>query len=130
MAPPIDFIKHPGLIVRHIHGSPDVEELKNAIHENYQSFEPKICWVLQPDASGKNLKIAEAKDLAQLTGIFAEKFPGGKSAIVAPEHFEFAMGRIIETHSGLMDLPFEVKVFRTKEEAADWLGVSLQNLEK
>jgi hypothetical protein len=76
-----------------------------------------------PDASGKHLTIQHAKELAQLTGTLAIEFPGTRSAIVAPKHFEFAMGRIIETHSGLLNLPFEVKVFRTCEQAAEWLEI-------
>lgn len=124
----VHFHQHGNLTVRHIEGSPSVDELKDAIRQNYRSPTPSVCWILLPGASAKHLSVKQAKELAMLTGNLAEETPGVNSAIVAPEHFEYAMGRIIETHSGLLGLPFEVKVFRTKEEAADWLGVDPEAL--
>jgi hypothetical protein len=124
----IHYRQHGDLTVRHIEGSPAFEELEEAIRQNYRSPTSNVCWVLLPGASAKHLNVKQAKELALLTGSLAEETPGVKSAIVAPEHFEYAMGRIIETHSGLLGLPFDVKVFRTRGEAADWLGVDPEAL--
>jgi len=126
----LHFQQYDNLIVRHAEGSPDLETIKAAIQENYETAPENICWILLPNCSGRNISILDAKELAQYTATFAEKCPGTKSAIVAPEHFEFAMGRIVEIHSGLIDLPFEVKVFRTPEKAAEWLEVSVKDLER
>lgn len=51
-----------------------------------------------------------------------------KFAIVAPDDFVFALGRMYQTHRGLVHgSSKEVSVFRTLPSALAWLGVSGQS---
>ena len=128
MTSQIHFHQKNGLTVRHVQGSPSLEDLTQAIDKNYHSPTLKICWIIQEDATAHNLSIHDAKKLAAVIKKYAPERSGGQSAIVAPEHFEFAMARIIETHCDLLDIPFGLQVFRTQAEAAEWLDVPVDDL--
>jgi hypothetical protein len=47
---------------------------------------------------------------------------GGKTAIIASADLEFGMNRASETMTRLEGYPFEVRTFRTGEEAEAWLA--------
>jgi hypothetical protein len=52
----------------------------------------------------------------------AEKRAGGKTAIVVSKTLEYGMSRMIQTLSELISIPLEIKIFRSIEEAVQWLG--------
>jgi hypothetical protein len=47
---------------------------------------------------------------------------GGKTAIIASADLEYGMNRASETMTHLEGYPFQVKTFRTAEEAEAWLA--------
>ena len=49
------------------------------------------------------------------------KRESGKSAIVAQEDFLFGLSRMFETQNNLMGSPYTVMVFRSTDEAYQWL---------
>lgn len=119
----IHFQQKDDLTIRVVEGSPDADELLEAIHRNYEKPTAKICWLLQPDTSEKQLTVQQAKTLSSTIKELGKQRPGGKSAIVAGDHFGFAMGRVFESHNDAMEMEFQIRVFRTKQEAAAWLEV-------
>jgi hypothetical protein len=45
----------------------------------------------------------------------------GKTAIVAPQDLIFGIGKMFQSISDYIDVPFIVMIFRTMEEAQSWL---------
>ncbi len=56
-----------------------------------------------------------------------EKFRGHRTAIFAPEDLPFGMSRIYVALSEVSEAPPEVRVFRTIEEAREWLDEETGN---
>lgn len=46
---------------------------------------------------------------------------GGKTAVVAPADLEYSFSNILDTISELNEAPFETRVFRSLEDAKQWL---------
>jgi hypothetical protein len=46
---------------------------------------------------------------------------GGKTAVVVPEDLGFGMARMFQIMSDTDDFPFKINVFRTYDEAKQWL---------
>jgi hypothetical protein len=59
--------------------------------------------------------INEAKQFAHLR-------PGGRSAMIGPEDFQFGLGRMYATLAELKCHPVANGIFRRKEEAIVWLN--------
>lgn len=51
-----------------------------------------------------------------------ENRPTGKTAIVAPDDLRFGMSRMAESFSEIEELPWEMKAFRSIDEAINWLN--------
>ena len=51
-----------------------------------------------------------------------ENRPAGKTAIVAPDDLRFGMSRMAEAFAEIEKLPWEMKAFRSMDEAIDWLA--------
>ena len=52
---------------------------------------------------------------------------GGKNAIVAPENLEYGLSRMFKMMAEIVEVPFEVRVFRSLDEAMQWLFEKNQN---
>jgi hypothetical protein len=67
--------------------------------------------------------VERVRELAQLSAAMDDGAPPSRLAIVAPEDFAFALGRLYEAHRGLDQRSRkQVSVFRTLEAAVAWLG--------
>ena len=49
---------------------------------------------------------------------------GGKTALVAPDNIEYGMSRMYQMIAELKKVPYEIQVFRSLEEAKQWLILS------
>ena len=67
---------------------------------------------------------SEIEDFAEYASHLAEARKGGKTAIVCGRAFEFGLGRMFESYLELADLPIELHVCRSLDDARKWLGVS------
>lgn len=72
---------------------------------------------------GLNLGLAEMRRLAVFDSQHKAEFGAYKLALVVPENFVFGMARMYQQLTE-ENLP-EVGVFRSVEQAAEWLGVAL-----
>lgn len=66
----------------------------------------------------------DLRDEAIQTRAFADKRKGGKTALVAEGTLEFGISRMLEVFYDLQDMPFALEVFRTIDEAMQWLQSS------
>jgi hypothetical protein len=69
--------------------------------------------------------ILKSEDLAKLINHLTtkkENRPAGKTAIVAPDDLRFIMSRMAEAFAELEKLPWEMKAFRSMDEAINWLA--------
>jgi hypothetical protein len=57
------------------------------------------------------------------TKAFADKRKGGKTAFVSTSSLSYGLCRMLEAFYDLAQMPIEVQVFRSVDEAKAWLGV-------
>ena len=80
-----------------------------------------VLWdIVQADLSA--LKTDDIRDDAKQTKDLADIRKGGKTAIVSSNSLEYGLSRMLETFYDLERVPFEVQVFRTMDEAMEWLA--------
>ena len=69
----------------------------------------------------------DLRDSAFLGRKYGYKKRGGKNAIVAPEGLEYELSKIFKMMAEIVEVPFEVQVFRSLDEATQWLFGKNQN---
>jgi hypothetical protein len=62
----------------------------------------------------------EVRQVAQFLGPYAHRI-GGRCAVIAPKDVHFGMSQVGATHS--RNVGIDARVFRTKDEAREWLNV-------
>ena len=96
-------------------------EIKEAIDEFYEGVASKnVLWNL----AGGNFELISDTDIQDLSKIPKAQFmarKGGKTAIVADKDLAYGMARAYEARTHIDSLPFDTKVFRTIEDAYQWL---------
>ena len=78
------------------------------------------------DLTNADLSEIRTEDLqsdAAHTKSVADVRKGGKTAIVSGNSLEYGLSRMLTTFYEFEQVPFEVQVFESMEEAAKWLGV-------
>ena len=63
----------------------------------------------------------DLRDSAFLGRKYGSNKRGGKNAIVAPENLEYGLSRMFKMMAEIVEVPFEVRVFRSLDEATLWL---------
>ena len=74
------------------------------------------------EAELSGLTSDEISNLAQYGSQLASTRTEGKTAIVFNSPFEYGLGRIFQTFVEMNTIPVEVKLFRSLNEATEWLG--------
>ncbi len=67
--------------------------------------------------------VDEISDLAQYVRNMADARMGGKTAIISKDDLGYGMSRMLGTLYELEQVPFEIQVFRSLEDARAWIGV-------
>jgi len=102
-------------------GKVAAEVVRNAIQKFYEgNVTMNVLW----DLSGSDLSSitsSEINGIAKTPRKYASMRTGGKTAIVAPTDLTFGLTRMYGIMTEVQDLPFETQVFRTTEEAHQWL---------
>jgi hypothetical protein len=75
------------------------------------------------EAELSGLTSDEISNLAQYGSQLASNRAAGKTAIVFTSPFEYGLGRIFQTFVEMKATPVELKLFRSLDEAKQWLGV-------
>ncbi|HUI93387.1 MAG TPA: hypothetical protein VLX68_14160 [Chitinivibrionales bacterium] len=79
-----------------------------------------IIWNLT-EADLSNLSGDEVRDLAKTAKSHYRSREGGKTALVASSDADYGLARMYEVFTEFAKLPASVKVFRTMEEAQQWI---------
>ena len=77
------------------------------------------------DLTEADLSEIQTEDLrhdAEHTKALAEVRKGGKTAIVSANSLEYGLSRMLETFYDMEEVPFEIQVFHTINEAMEWLS--------
>jgi len=97
------------------------EELLHTL-ETYYEREPTalVLWDLsQADFSRISTKAVKA--FIQRTAVFGLQREGGRTAVFAPLDLQFGLSRMSEVFAEETFAPFDLRVFRSREEALEWL---------
>jgi hypothetical protein len=102
-------------------GRASAEQVRDVILKFYDdNVTLNVLWDLsKSDVS--HLTSSEIHTVAQTPRRFSNIRSGGKTAIVAPADITFGLTRMYEFLTGVQDLPFETRTFRSTTEAYEWL---------
>ena len=102
-------------------GVMDRAEITDAVDTFYADTPtPNVVWDLA-DANVSALSAADVQMVAEHTAARAHSRTDGKTALVAPKDIGFGLSRMFQVFADLADHQSEVKVFRTREEALEWI---------
>ncbi|MCK4762108.1 MAG: hypothetical protein KAW12_07905 [Candidatus Aminicenantes bacterium] len=114
--------KEKKLTVHTCTGKITAEELVNAIKGFYDGeLTADNLWDLT-GADVSSLKSDEIRQLAYFVKSYAPPKKTGKTAIVSSKDIAFGFSRMYQTFAGLSGQQVEVQVFRSLEEANEWLS--------
>ena len=115
--------KDKNLTVYTVEGKVLSDEYKNAIHEFYEQgpVTAKVLWDLTK-AQLDHLESTDVLYISQTPRPFLSAREDGKTAIIAPTDLAFGLARMYEFTSSEGEMPFDTKVFRTADEALQWLS--------
>jgi len=71
---------------------------------------------------GNRLTSAELNQLFNFIKKNQEKRPQGKTALVAASDLDFGLSRASETYSQIKRLPWEIRAFRSMDQALKWIN--------
>lgn len=66
-----------------------------------------------------NLQARDVRDLAAMAELSDERWRGGRWAVIAPRDLVYGMARMYQMIRS--NAPYEIGVFRTREEGVSWL---------
>ena len=116
----VDYEKQ--LTIKTVTGEPSFEESITNFRQFYEGkLTKKVLWDFSK-ASLSRISSNQIETILDYIKQHAEKRAGGKTAIVVSKTLEYGMSRMIQTLSELKSIPLEIKIFRSIEEAAQWLS--------
>jgi hypothetical protein len=119
------------LTVISVKGEISSDEPLAALNEYYEGgVTGKAIWDFS-EASGERGDYEQVERFMQFVkGRRPAQAPQGKTALVAPQNIDYGLARTASALSQIKELPVEVRVFKSLEEAADWLEVSYKGTEE
>jgi len=110
-----------------VQGGVRVEDYVTCIHEFYTtgSVTRNVLWDLT-EADVEHLGPEDIRKLARAPEGVTRDRDGGKTAIVAPPDLSFGRARIYEFTANLEDVGIELRVFRSRADALQWLASDKQ----
>ena len=102
-------------------GVVDRAEITDAVDAFYADTPTlNVLWDLA-EANISALSAADIQMVAEHTAARAHSRTEGKTALVAPKDIGFGLSRMFQVFADLADHEGDVKVFRTRDEAMEWL---------
>jgi hypothetical protein len=99
-----------------------VQQMVDALGE-YFAGEPTFNVLLEfSEAVMGRLTASDVRLLAKVTRQYADRWAGGKTAVVFSSAFGYALGRMFEQLRHASGAPVAYKSFREREKAMEWLG--------
>lgn len=131
---PIDYtVKSGGFLVHAVgHGTiadEDVVAYTCLIAED-PSIQPGACEIVDLRAVTDTTVTREGLEhVVTHDKLYVDKFAGWRCAIVAEKDLHYAWSRVFASLGEMLDTPAETQVFRTLDEACEWLGIRAEDLE-
>ncbi|BBO76964.1 hypothetical protein DSCW_43810 [Desulfosarcina widdelii] len=104
-----------------VEGELTFEEQMNALKAFY-SGDPtaNVLWDFRL-MKGNRVSSQELEELFNFIKANRAKRLQGKTALVATSDLDFGLSRVSEAYSQIRQLPWEMKAFRTMDEALEWI---------
>jgi len=110
------------LTIHTVTGEPSFEEGMAAFKQFWEGKPTQnVLWDFRK-ASLARLSSEETEAMINYIQQHAEKRSGGKTAILVSKDLEYGISRMARTFAELKNIPFEMEIFRSIEEAIQWLG--------
>jgi hypothetical protein len=71
--------------------------------------------------TGNRISSDELRQVTFFTKQYSHKRTGGKTAMVMNSDLDYGLGRMSETFAETEDLPWEIRIFRSMDEALAWM---------
>lgn len=115
------------LTIHTVKGPVSEGDMHGALEQFYEgAFTNLVLWDLtQADLSGVNSGILQR--FIRKSVRLGQQRTNGRTALVAHGDFQFGIGRMYESLHDLESGPFEVRAFRSEEEALSWLTGAASN---
>ena len=110
------------LTINTVTGEPSFQEGMAAFKKFYEGKTTQnALWDFRK-ASLARVSAKEIKAIFDYIKQHVEKRVGGKTAILVSKDLEYGMSRMVQAFTKLKDIPIEIEIFRSIEEAIQWLG--------
>lgn len=105
-----------------VRGALIFDEVMAAVQSFYEG-EPtaNVLWDLV-DTSEIRITSDQLQKIVDFQPRYAGKRSSGKTAFAANKDLQFGMSRVFQAHSRIKDAPYSVGVFRSTQEAMDWIA--------
>jgi SpoIIAA-like len=115
--------KEKQLITFTVTGELDFDELSEAYQSYYDDEKPSknMLWDFRSAKGGSILSKERLEQYALFPKRYAHKRPVGKTAYVVESDLGFGLGRMIMAYAQFSDIKVEINVFRSMDEAIQWL---------
>jgi len=104
-----------------VSGELTFDEQIRALREYYEG-EPtrNAIWDFRA-ITGSRITSEELRQIIAFTKWYEDRRPGGKTALVASTQLDFGLGRMSHALAEREGLPWQIRVFRSIEEALEWI---------
>jgi len=108
-------------VINTIDGTISYQRIIDFIKDKIGSWENKVMlWDLR-DANLSGIPSQQMRSLARTMIPLAERRAGLKTAVVAPSDLQYGTMRVYKAWASALGTATDIRIFRTSEEALDWL---------
>jgi len=128
----VEVIKDPrhDLTVFTAHGELTADEIIQQINNFYAGKPTELVLWDGTDGSQRNLQLNEVKKVFAAMKQFSEMRKSGRTAFVAGRDVDYGIGRMYEAYGECDHVPVSYRVFKSRDEALQWLGVKKLEAER
>lgn len=111
------------LTVFTVSGEIDLDELLEQYQSYYDDIQPSknMLWDFRSAKGGNKLSQERLEQFASFPKKYTHKRPVGKTAYVVEGDLGYGLGRVIMAYAELSNIQVEINVFRSMDEAMQWL---------
>jgi hypothetical protein len=105
-----------------VEGSLTFDEQITTLQEFY-SADPtaNVLWDFRGH-KGNRISSEEVQKIISLVKSYGNKRPKGKTALVSNKDLDFGLSRVSEAYANIENLPWEIRSFRSMDEALKWIN--------
>ena len=110
------------LTIHTVTGKPSFQD-GMATFKNFYEGKPtqNVLWDFRK-ASLARISTKEIEAVLYYVQRHVEKRKGGKTAVLVSKNLEYGISRMVQALTEIKDIPLKIEIFRSIEEAIQWLG--------